>query len=122
MHEYRRLVQSELDDRGWSQSDLARRAGMGRSVINKILNDDREHLGQMPDDSTMDGIARGFGIPVERVRRAAARSLIGYVDDGLGDDPLESYTVEFLLEYTSRRAAKELAAARMEDEPKPNPE
>jgi hypothetical protein len=38
------------------------------------------------------------------------------------DDPLSVYSVEFLLEYISRRTAEELAAARQEDRPKPRPE
>lgn len=103
MHEYRKLIQAELDRRGWRQSELARRGGLGRSVINKILNDDRPHLGQMPDDSTMDGIATGFGIPVERVRQAAARSLVGYVETGDPADPLDNYSTEYLLDVIKSR-------------------
>lgn len=82
MHEYRRFIQKHLDDRGWKQANLVRASGLSRQLINKILNDKREHLGQMPDDSTMEGIAKGFGLPVEVVRTAAARSLAGYEDDG----------------------------------------
>lgn len=55
---------------------------MRRQLIWKILHDTRDNLGQMPDEATMEGIARGFGIPVDRVRTAAARSLAGYTDDG----------------------------------------
>lgn len=82
MHEYRRFVQDELDTRGWRQSDLVRRSGLSRQLVSNILRDDREHLGQMPDAATLDGLATGFGVPVDLVRAAAARSLVDYTDDG----------------------------------------
>lgn len=83
MHEYRRFVQSELDKRGWSPGQLARIAGMHRQTISKIVKDDRDHIGQMPDESTLEGIARGLGIDVGLIRQAAARSLAGYTETAL---------------------------------------
>jgi transcriptional regulator with XRE-family HTH domain len=121
MHQYREFVQAELDARGWKQSDLARRSGLHRSLISKILNDDRPHLGQMPDDTTIDGIAKGFGIPAERVRQAAARALDGYAESS-GGDPLDSYSTDYLLDVIRRRmtpADNLPMAARTSDEPKP---
>lgn len=82
MHEYRRFVQGELDARGWRQSDLVRRSGLSRQLVSNILRDDRDYLGQMPDAATLEALARGFGLPVETVRTAAARSLVDYSDDG----------------------------------------
>lgn len=82
MHEYRRFVQGELDARGWQQADLVKRSGLSRQLVSKILSDDRPHLGQMPDDTTLEKIAHGFQVPVDRVRTAAARSLARYEDDG----------------------------------------
>lgn len=81
-HEYRRFIEQELDARGWQPPDLVRRSGLRRQLVWGILHDDRDKLGQMPDDSTLEGLAKGFGISVERVRLAAARSLDGYIDDG----------------------------------------
>lgn len=82
MHEYRRFIQQQLHERGWKSADLVRQSGLSRQLISKILNDTRDHLGQMPDASTIEGVATGFGIPIELVRTAAARSLAGYTDDG----------------------------------------
>lgn len=82
MHEYRRFVQRELDARGWKAADLVRASGASRQVVSKLLTDKRDYLGQMPDDSTIQKLARGFGIAEEVVRTAAARSLVGYTDDG----------------------------------------
>jgi transcriptional regulator with XRE-family HTH domain len=118
MHPYRELIQSEMDARGWRPSELARRAGLHRQLISKILNDQRDHLGQMPDDATLAGIAAALGIPEGRVRQAAARSLDGYID--ASSDPLDSYSTEYLLDVIKRRVGTDLPmAARNETEPKP---
>lgn len=104
MHEYRRFVQAELDARGWKQADLVRHSKLSRALISKILNDKRPNLGQMPDESTLKGIARGFGIPAERVRIAAARSLARYEDDGtpIATD-LSEVDIDVLLAEVRRR-------------------
>ena len=82
MHEYRRFVQEHLDANGWRAADLVRKSGLSKQVVSYILRDDREHLGQMPDPATIEKLARGFGVPPETVRTAAARSLVDYSDDG----------------------------------------
>lgn len=104
MHHYRCFIQAELDQRGWKPADLERRSGLHRQLIWKILHDERETLGRMPDETTMEKIASGFGIPVERVRTAAARSLRGYEDDGapLVAD-LTQVPIEVLLNEIRRR-------------------
>lgn len=104
MHDYRRFVQDELDARGWNPANLVRKSGLRRQLVWKILHDDRPHLGQMPDESTMQALADGFGISVEHVRTAAARSLRGYRDDGapLGAD-LSEVSVDVLLTEIRRR-------------------
>ena len=103
MHEYRRLIQSEMDARGWSVSELARRAGMHRQTVNKIIKDTRSHISQMPDDATIERISGAFGIPAERLSQAAARSLIG--EPAADGDPLDSYSTAYLLDYIKRRVA-----------------
>ncbi|MCB0117580.1 MAG: helix-turn-helix transcriptional regulator [Anaerolineales bacterium] len=55
-----------MNRREWSQADLARYSDLNRAVINKLLN------GQsMPRPSTLEGIARAFRTPVEKVFRIA---------------------------------------------------
>ena len=49
-------LMSEMNQRDWSQSDLAREAGLGRAVINKITN----HINKKPDPETCKAIARGL--------------------------------------------------------------
>jgi len=63
-HKFKDWLLSEMDKRGWSQSDLARSADLNRAVINKLLS------GQsMPRPSTLAALARAFKIPIERVFR-----------------------------------------------------
>ena len=59
-------LQSEIDKRGWSQSDCARACDLNRAVINKLLNGKSR-----PQPVTLIAIARGFKIPVETAYRAA---------------------------------------------------
>lgn len=59
-------LQSEMDQRGWSQSDCARAADLNRAVIDKLLNGKCK-----PQPSTLAAIARAFRLPVETAYRAA---------------------------------------------------
>ena len=59
-------LQSEMDKRGWSQSDLARYADLNRAVINKLLNG-KSH----PQPPTLGAISRALKIPIEITYRAA---------------------------------------------------
>jgi transcriptional regulator with XRE-family HTH domain len=104
MHEYRRFIQAELDARGWEPADLVRRSGLRRQLVWKILHDERDALGQMPDEATLEKLATGFGVKVERVRTAAARSLARYSDDGqpIGTS-LADVDVDVLLAEVRRR-------------------
>lgn len=104
VHDYRRLVEAELDARSWKPAELERASGLSRQLIWGILHDNRQHLGQMPKDTTLEGLARGFGIPVERVRTAAARSLVGYAGDNaplIAD--LTQVSIDVLLTEIRRR-------------------
>jgi transcriptional regulator with XRE-family HTH domain len=104
VHHYRRFIQDNLDSRGWKQADLVRASGLSRQLIHSILRDDRDHLGQMPDESTLEGLAKGFKVPLETVRTAAARSLVGYSDDGGALTPqLQDVDLDILLNEIRRR-------------------
>lgn len=104
VHEYRRFIQSELDARGWDAAELVRRSGLRRQLIWKILHDDRKSLGQLPDRATLDAIAHGLSIPVERLRVAATRSLDGYDSGGIPvTHDVKEVPTEVLLEELRRR-------------------
>lgn len=63
MHAYREFVQRQMDSRGWTQAELARASGLSPAVISRILTDDRDRLVQLPEDSTIAALARGFAGP-----------------------------------------------------------
>lgn len=58
---------AEMDRRGWSQSDLARAAGLNRQVISGYINQKR----MKPDEEIVSALARALGYPPETVFRAA---------------------------------------------------
>jgi transcriptional regulator with XRE-family HTH domain len=59
-------LQTEMNKRGWSQSDLARAADLNRAVINKLLNG-KSH----PQPATLEAISRALKLPIETTYRAA---------------------------------------------------
>ena len=59
-------LKTEMNKRGWSQSDLARSAELNRAVINKLING-KSH----PQPTTLGAISRAFKIPIESSYRAA---------------------------------------------------
>nr|WP_237694139.1 helix-turn-helix transcriptional regulator [Streptomyces sp. SID2888] len=61
-----------MEEKGWSYSDVARRGGISRSTIHHLATSAR--LAQMPQQTTLEGLARGLGIPVAPVQRAAAEA------------------------------------------------
>lgn len=60
-------LENELIERQWSQSDLAREAGVHRQVINSYINQKRSK----PDEEILRLLADAFGYPPETVFRAA---------------------------------------------------
>jgi transcriptional regulator with XRE-family HTH domain len=93
-------LQSEIDKRGWSQSDCARACDLNRAVINKLLNGKCK-----PQPATLIAIARGFKIPVETAYRAAG--LLPAIPDG------EDTTQELLHIFKSLQSPQRKATAIM---------
>lgn len=118
MHEYRRFIQGELDARGWKQADLVRRSGLSRQLVSSLMRDSRDHLGQMPDAATIEALAFGFGVSVDIVRTAAARSLADYVDDGTAlTITLSEVSTDALLTEIRRRIDHGVEVAQEPDAP-----
>ncbi len=66
------MIKNKLDQKGWSYSDVARRGGISRSTVHHLATSAR--LAQMPQQTTLEGLARGLGVPVAPVQRAAAEA------------------------------------------------
>jgi len=74
-------VLGELEARGWSQAELARRASVTPAPISRMLSGQTESKPEV-----LAGIARAFGVPLEEILRRAGQ-LPPYVDlpDGAKD-------------------------------------
>ncbi|MFI1565095.1 helix-turn-helix domain-containing protein [Streptomyces sp. NPDC020490] len=66
------LIKHQLKQHGWSYSDVARRGGISRSTVHHLATSER--LAQMPQQTTLEGLAKGLGVPVAPVHRAAAEA------------------------------------------------
>lgn len=75
MHALTRFVRDAADARGWQQRDLVAASGLSRQVISTLWNDSRPALVQRPDDSTVQGLADGFGVGVEVVLAKVAEAM-----------------------------------------------
>ena len=64
--EFAEWLFNELDRRGWSYSELARRGNFAHSSISQIVNE-----GRQPGLKVALGIARAFGVPHYEVLRQA---------------------------------------------------
>jgi transcriptional regulator with XRE-family HTH domain len=93
-------LQTEMDKRGWSQSDCARACDLNRAVINKLLNGKCK-----PQPPTLMAIARGFKVPIETAYRAAG--LLPPSSDG------DETTLEVLHIFKSLQSPQRKATAIM---------
>lgn len=59
-------MQAELKKRDWSQADLARKSGVSRAVISKIIG-----KSSRPQPETLQAIARGLMLPAYMVIQEA---------------------------------------------------
>ncbi|MGC0365069.1 transcriptional regulator with XRE-family HTH domain [Rhodococcus sp. 27YEA15] len=105
MNEFSRFIQEQIDIRGWKPAELSARSSLSRQHISKLLNDKRDHLGQMPELKTMEGLATAFeGVSIETIRDVAARAL-GTVADNDRQTvlDLQQVSIDALLNEIKRR-------------------
>lgn len=57
----------QLQDKGWSQAELARASGLTRQAISNYING----VVRKPDEDALASIARGLRLPVQTVYQAA---------------------------------------------------
>jgi transcriptional regulator with XRE-family HTH domain len=79
-------LQTEMDKRGWSQSDLARYADLNRAVINKLLNG-KSH----PQPPTLEAISHALKIPLETTYRAAGLLPINADNDDATEEAMHIF-------------------------------
>lgn len=61
VHALGRFLQERMDAEQWSQADLARRAGLSRQVVSKLLDGSRGSLVRPPSRDTIAGLAAAIG-------------------------------------------------------------
>ncbi|KOU42790.1 hypothetical protein ADK54_19655 [Streptomyces sp. WM6378] len=66
------LIREVLDREGWSYGEVARRGGIPRSTVHHLATTDRTV--RMPQPATLEGLAKGLGLPLDTVRGAAAEA------------------------------------------------
>ncbi|EGG46914.1 hypothetical protein SGM_2638 [Streptomyces griseoaurantiacus M045] len=66
------IIRDRLDREGWSYGEVARRGGVPRSTVHHLAT--AEHMARMPQPATLEGLAKGLGLPLDTVRRAAAEA------------------------------------------------
>lgn len=111
MHEFRRFIQDQMNARGWKAADLARHSSLSAQHVSRLLNDDRDQLGRMPESTTIKKLASAFqGVGESAVRAAAAKAL-GVPDVPQISADLTSVDDDALLAEVRRRMNRELNAS-----------
>ena len=75
--EFTEWLDRELNDRGWSRSEAARRGGISASMFDKVINGYAQ-----PGLTFYKGVAKAFKIPLEEVLRKA-----GEMEDLPNEEP-----------------------------------
>lgn len=66
VNDFSMWLTQELNERGWHNSELARRSGMGNSTVSQILSGVKK-----PGWDFCANVAKAFGYPAEKVFRIA---------------------------------------------------
>lgn len=111
MEDFASWLNQELERRGWSRSEAARRGGFSPSMIDKVVNGYAR-----PGLDFCRGISRAFGMPLEEVFRRAG--ILPAREDAAGSDELILYYREMPPEDRRRllaiaRTLRDAALARL---------
>jgi len=116
MHAYRRFVQEQMDRRSWRQADLVRESGLSPQVVSRMLVDSRDSISQMPDDATVEGLARAFAVD-RSVVLAAIGEAMGIPSTVVRAD-LDDVSLDDLMGELRRRAQGEQGDRNVGNAPK----
>lgn len=116
MHAFRRFIEDQMAERDWGQADLVGASKMSAQQVSKLLNDEREILPRMPEPSTIDGLARAFGIVTLPLIRAAAVRAMGVPDVPTFEFTLKDFDDDALLAEVRRRMQRSAATDFTDDD------
>jgi transcriptional regulator with XRE-family HTH domain len=85
VNQLQELIRRRAQEHGWSYAEVARRGGIPRSTVHNLATNSR--LLRLPQANTLAGLARGLGVGIAVVRRAAAEAAGLKLYEVRGDDP-----------------------------------
>ena len=113
-----RLIQDWLDaERGRSLRQFATICGLSPSTLYAIMDEDRPMI-EPPRTKTINGMARGLGIPASIVKKAVSES-VGYSVEDISDDPDLQILIAIGREISpaERRRLRRIAETFIADDP-----
>lgn len=75
MHALGEYLSYEIKRRGWTGSELARRAGLTKQSVANLMAPNKETLGRMLERRTFAGLAQALGVPSEVLVLKAAEAM-----------------------------------------------
>jgi len=72
------LLRIHCEQTGDTLASVAARGGLSRQTLSELINKGRA----FPRPATLEGLAKGLGLPYEAVREAAVRGIVGEDVDG----------------------------------------
>lgn len=106
MHELGRYLQRNLEDRGWTVSELIRRSGLSRQTVYNLLNDSREHMDQTPQRKTVNGLAKALGVSQAEVLTISALAIGVPLETPTPGQTLDAATDEQILKELASRLSR----------------
>ncbi len=111
--DFPKWLEKQRKDKGWTQSDLSRAAGISRQVVSDYEGYKRKYF----DEDILKKIARAFKLPAETVFRAAG--LLDAKPDT--DDWVETMNHKMKLLPPAMRPIAEKLLNSLIEEPQPSP-
>lgn len=108
------LIQAKMDQERWTQADVARR-GMTRPTLSLLLGR-RTPYKNGPREDTLAEISKTMGIPMSKLREAAMRSTVNYIETDRSVPGRVVSTASDVKRTAKQKAAERARLQRMLDE------
>ena len=108
------LIQAKMDRERWTQADVARR-GMTRPTLSLLLSR-RTPYKNGPREDTLAEVSKTMGIPMSKLREAAMRSTVNYIETDRSVPGRVVSTASEVKRTEKQKAAERARLQRMLDE------
>jgi transcriptional regulator with XRE-family HTH domain len=75
VHALGTYLAEQMEARGWTAAELARRSGVTKQTLYNLLDPERTTLGRMLEDRTYSGLAAALNVPAEVLVMKAAEAM-----------------------------------------------